>query len=55
MTTKSIGRIDITETKDGKTRLVRKRGYMAKNKAIKADRLAKAWQKKRPPAETEGR
>jgi len=50
MSTKPLTNVVI---KDGK--IVRKRGYMAKNKAIKADRLAKAWQKKRPPVETEGR
>jgi hypothetical protein len=33
-------------TKDGKTRLVRKKGYMSKCRALKADRLAKAWGKK---------
>jgi hypothetical protein len=37
--------------KDG--RVVRKKTYRAKQKKMLADRLVKAWQKKRPP-ETEG-
>jgi hypothetical protein len=45
MTTRPLTSVKPIVGKDGKTRLVRRRGYMAKNKAIKADRLVKAWQK----------
>lgn len=46
MTTRPLTSVKPIVGKDGKTRLVRKRGYMAKNKAIKADREAKAWERK---------
>lgn len=41
MSTKPLTNVII---KDGK--IVRKRGYMAKNKAIKAEREVKAWEAK---------
>lgn len=38
--------VKVMKGEDGKTKLVRKKGYMTKCRALKTDRLAKAWQKK---------
>ncbi len=46
MTTKSIGRSTLVPKPGGGVKLVRKRGYMAGNRAKKADREAKNWAKK---------
>lgn len=43
--TARVGKVRIV-TKDGKTKLERKRGYVAKNKKLKTDRLVRAWQKR---------
>lgn len=53
MTTRPLTSVKPIVGKDGKTRLVRKRTYMAGAKAKKVDRLVKAWQKK-SPRKTEG-
>jgi hypothetical protein len=37
--------VTIKKGDDGKAKLVRKRGYASKRAHMKADRLAKAWQK----------
>jgi hypothetical protein len=37
--------VKVIKAEDGKPRLVRKKGYASKGQHLKADRLAKAWQK----------
>lgn len=49
MTSRPVTGIRTELGKDGKPRLVRTRPYKAKNKALRDDRLVKAWQKKTPP------
>jgi hypothetical protein len=45
--TSLIGRqVSIKRGPDGKSKLVRKQSYVAKNRKLKVDRLVRAWKQK---------